>query len=55
MSLPQPKRPYQTPEIVELGSMEDLTRGPLVRWGQDPEPLSFVPKCHPQKDDCGNS
>jgi len=27
MSIEQPKRPYQTPEIVELGQMEDLTRG----------------------------
>jgi hypothetical protein len=31
MSIEQHKRPYQTPEIVDFGQMEELTRG--SGWG----------------------
>jgi len=32
MTSEQHKRPYQTPEILEFGQMEDLTRGSGWGW-----------------------
>ena len=32
---PQPRKPYQTPRVVELGSVEDLTKGALGFPGDD--------------------
>ena len=54
MDLQQHKRPYESPEIVDLGAMEELTRGPVTNWGEHAAPMEFSVVCRPN-DSCWRS